>query len=31
MLKAQAAYIPASDIGVLIATSPDLQGFTRRN
>ncbi|NIF26291.1 protein GbcA [Pantoea sp. Tr-811] len=31
MLKGRASYIPASDIDVLIATSPALQGLARRN
>ncbi|NWL05277.1 protein GbcA [Pseudomonas hunanensis] len=31
MRKLRATYIPASDIGVLIATSPALQGLARRN
>ncbi|AYN13964.1 hypothetical protein CHR29_01920 [Pseudomonas monteilii] len=31
MRKLAAAYIPASDIGVLIATSPAPQGLARRN
>ncbi|AVD81141.1 protein GbcA [Pseudomonas sp. SWI6] len=31
MRKLKATYIPASDIGVLIATSRALQGLARRN
>ncbi|WP_243434334.1 protein GbcA [Pseudomonas sp. 43(2021)] len=31
MRKLKTTYIPASDIGVLIATSPVLQGLARRN
>ncbi|QKL05249.1 protein GbcA [Pseudomonas putida] len=30
MRKLRATYIPASDIGVLIATSPAIQGLARR-